>query len=168
MSGASTLCFQTSYTMFLFAINFSSCHLSYLIVTLMICCWSTIASRYYLIDPNSEESIPSEIQNDTIIYSMTGAWNNIASSINQTMMESNTSDINELVFNISIISGIDINDTNQLILPSNLKFENIPIIINIDCYTTECWIIIHEYGKFIQLDESIAQSSFAIAFNINS
>eukprot|EP01084_Bolivina_argentea_P179816 310696_1 len=119
------------------------------------CCYS--GKNYYLIDQSiaSNYTIPLYVNNNTIVYSIEEAWNNIIISLQQVLNGSNIiniTDPNEFIFNINILSDINVIQSSNIILPSISNYDNHPITLNVNCMASyTCNINIKNGTRFINI-----------------
>ena len=108
-------------------------------------------NTFYIFDDNENPSI-----NETNAESIQNAWNLIVSSIKSNNSSFNTSDSNQFIFNISILSHLDIIESSDIIIPSLFNPNNIPITLNIVCLqTTPCNLNIVNTNFITIMDENL-------------
>ena len=87
-----------------------------------------LQKNFYIFDDN----LPPPL-NVTNAESVQNAWNMILSSIIASNISLNTSDPNQFIFNISILSDLDIMESSSIVLPDITNPNDIPITLNINC-----------------------------------
>eukprot|EP01084_Bolivina_argentea_P263612 446244_1 len=127
------------------------------------------SNTYYLVDTSlsTNYTLPIYINNQSIVYSIEEAWRDIIVSLNQM---TNTSEPNEFVFNVSIISNINIENNNSISIPFLPKLNNKTVTINFNCIESIlCHVNINNNSRFMDLTETnLSLPSLKIAININN
>ena len=98
-----------------------------------------------------------------MVYSIQEVWDDIMLQLkpeNGSILI-NISDPNQFIFNVSILSDIDVTETSNLTVPFMPDYENYTITLNIKCIQTwsYCNINIYNGAIFIYLEQTNENSN---------